>query len=126
MATLIVVSRSASATFQHLQAMVAQRLDGDVELIWDRRTGDRRRHNPSIPVERRVSDRRSTEPEPEPVEDPDEARRAERRQLTQLRMPERRAGERRRRTPDTWQTLGFVLVARDGHTSRAAPGERSG
>src|SRR5262245_36776244 len=124
MTTLIVVSRSASATFQHLQAMVAQRPDGNVELIWDRRTGDRRRHDPSVPVERRVRDRRSAEPEP--LEDPDEARRAERRQQSQLRIPERRAAERRRRAPDTWRTLGFVLVARDGAASRAAPGEPSG
>src|SRR5262245_65389490 len=101
MATLIVVRRSASATFQHLQAMVAQRLDGYVELIWDRRTGERRRHDPSIPVERRVRDRRSAEPEP--LEDPDEARRVERRQQNQLRMPERPAAERRRRAPGTRQ-----------------------
>jgi hypothetical protein len=124
MTTLIVVRRGASATFQQLQAMVAQRLDGDVELIWDRRLGDRRRHAPSVSVERRVRDRRSAEPES--LDDPDEARRVERRQQTQLRMPERRAAERRRRAPDTWQTLGFVLVTRDGPAYGAAPGEPSG
>jgi hypothetical protein len=123
MTTLIVVRRDAGQTFQHLQAMVAQRLDGDVELIWDRRTRDRRRHGPSIAVERRVRDRRAEEAEP--LEDLDEARRAERRQQSQLRMPERREADRRRRAPDTWQTLGFVLVARDRSVSDAAPGEVS-
>jgi hypothetical protein len=122
MTTLIVVRRDAGQTFQHLQAMV-QRLDGDVELIWDRRTRDRRRHGPSIAVERRVRDRRAEEAEP--LEDLDEARRAERRQQSQLRMPERREADRRRRAPDTWQTLGFVLVARDRSVSDAAPGEVS-
>jgi hypothetical protein len=42
-----------------------------------------------------------------------------------LRMPERREADRRRRAPDTWQTLGFVLVARDRSVSDAAPGEVS-
>jgi hypothetical protein len=121
---LIVVSRDASDTFRHFQALVAQRIDGDVELIWDRRMRDRRRHDPSIPVERRVRDRRAEEAEL--LDDLDEARRTERRQQSQLRMPERRKAERRRRPPETWQTLGFVLVTRDPRRlSHAAPSDMS-
>jgi hypothetical protein len=43
MATLIVVRRGASETFQHLQTTWAPKLGGDLTLLWDRRTSDRRR-----------------------------------------------------------------------------------
>jgi hypothetical protein len=61
-------------------------------------------------VERRVQDRREAEAEPLIL---DETRRVERRQHPALRVPERRQTDRRRRPPDTWQTLGFVLVRQD-------------
>jgi hypothetical protein len=70
-------------------------------------------------VERRVQDRREADPEPL---DLDEARRGERRQQLELRMPERRWAERRH-APETWQTLGFVLVSQNRPTSHAPAGE---
>ena len=108
MTALIVVSRGASATFQHLQAMVAQRLDRDVELIWDRRTSDRRRDDAGIPVERRVAERRAANAEW--LDGFREARHTERRRQPELRMPERRQTQRRRPAPDTWGTLGFLVL----------------
>jgi hypothetical protein len=120
MATLIVVRRDATATFQHLRETWAAKLGSDLELIWDRRTRNRRHPGDSVPVERRVHDHREADPEPL---DLDEARRGERRQQPELRMPERRWAERRRRAPETWQTLGFVLVSQNRPTSDAAPGE---
>ena len=120
MATLIVVRRDATATFQHLREAWAAKLGSDLELIWDRRTRNRRHPGNSVPVERRVQDRREADPEPL---DLDEARRGERRQQPELRMPDRLRAERRRRAPETWQTLGFVLVSQNRPTSDAAPGE---
>jgi hypothetical protein len=43
-------------------------------------------------------------------DDSAEARLGDRRQQSERRMPERRRTERRRRAPDTWGTLGFVVV----------------
>ena len=75
MATRIVVRRDATATFQHLRETWAAKLGNDLELIWDRRTRNRRHLGDSVPVERRVHDRREADPEPL---DLDEARRGER------------------------------------------------
>jgi hypothetical protein len=61
MATLIVVRRDASQTFQHVQATLAQKLAGDLAVIWDRRTGEssrscsRRRSAPAPPSSQRPS-----------------------------------------------------------------------
>jgi hypothetical protein len=120
MATLIVVRRGATATFQHLRETWAAKLGRDLELIGDRRTTNRHHPGDSVPVERRVHDRREADSEPL---DLDEARRGERRQQPELRMPERRRAERRRHAPETWQTLGFVLVSQNRPTSDAAPAE---
>jgi hypothetical protein len=120
MATLIVVRRNATATFQHLRETWAAKLGGDLELIWDRRTSNRRHPGDSVPVERRVQDRREADPEPL---DLDEARRGERRQQPELRMPNRRRAERRRPAPETWQTLGLVLVSQNRPTSDGPAGE---
>jgi hypothetical protein len=109
MAALIVVKHDAIGTFQHLRATLAHTLVRDVELIWDRRASDRRRPGASVAVERRVRDRREAESEPALLE----PRRMERREQPEARMPERRRAERRRREPDTWRTLGFVLVQQD-------------
>jgi hypothetical protein len=109
-ATLIVVRPDAGGTFQHFQTTLAH-LGQGVELLWDRRTGERRHHSAPARVERRRVERRA-EAEVEPVF-LDEPRRMERRQQAESRIPERRRAERRQRAPDTWQTLGFVLVRRD-------------
>jgi len=107
---LIVVRRDAGGTFQHFRTTLAQ-LGGDVELLWDRRTSERRHHPDPARVERRVGERRA-EAEVEPVF-LDEPRRAERRQQPEFWMPERRQSERRQRAPETWKALGFVLVQRE-------------
>jgi hypothetical protein len=112
--TIIVVRRDAHGTFQHFQTTLAQ-LCGDVELLWDRRTGERRHLEASVPVERRVRERRAVEPEAEPVF-LDEPRRIERRQQPESRMSDRRQAERRQHVRDTWRTLGFVLVRRNSPT----------
>jgi hypothetical protein len=120
-ATLIIVRRDASETFHHFQAMAAQKLDRDVELLWDRRTRDRRGPDPSVPVERRVEERRDPQADPGFLDQ----RQMERRQHPESRMPDRRRGERRRRAPDTWGTLGFVLVAQERPAAPSTPGEVS-
>jgi hypothetical protein len=107
-ATLIVVRRDAGDTFQHFRTALAP-LGHGVELLWDRRTGERRHPQDPARVERRTGERRA-EAEGEPVF-LDEPRRMERRQEAGSRLiQERRRAERRQRAPDTWQTLGFVLV----------------
>jgi hypothetical protein len=106
-ATLVVVRRDANETFQHFEATWASRLTGDLELIWDRRNHERRRLDASTSMERRVVDRR--EPDVDLL-GLDETRHGDRRQHTTLRMPERREAERRRRAPNTWATLGFVIA----------------
>jgi hypothetical protein len=118
MATLIVVRRDARGTFEHLQATWASKLSGDLTLMWDRRTSDRRRYAASVPVERRVGERRAAGAE---VVD-DEVRRGERRQHPEWRMPERRQGERRRRPPEAWGALGFLLVRSDRPATHQAQG----
>jgi len=108
MATLIVVRRDAGKMFQHLEATWARKLGSDVTLMWDRRTSDRRRADASIPVEQRVGERR--EANAEWLDGFREARHTERRRQPELRMPERRQTQRRRPAPDTWDTLGFLVV----------------
>jgi hypothetical protein len=115
-ATLIVVRRDAGGTFQHFQTTLAQ-LGHGVELLWDRRTGERRHHQDPARVERRMGERRA-DAEVEPVL-LDEPRRMERRQQPESRIPERRRAERRQRAPDTWRTLGFVLVRPEPSHERA-------
>ena len=70
-------------------------------------------------MERRIEDRRDPESQPRFLDQ----RRLERRQRPEARMAERRQAERRRRAPDTWGTLGFVLVPRDRPASHTARGE---
>src|SRR5215468_10837049 len=103
MATLIIVRRGASETFHHLQGTWAPKLGGDLTIIWDRRTSDRRRA-----VEQRVGERRQANAEW--LDGFREARHTERRRQPELRMPERRQTQRRRPAPDTWDTLGFLVV----------------
>jgi hypothetical protein len=110
-ATLIVVRRNAGGTYQHFQTTLAQ-LGHGVELLWDRRTGERRHLEASVPMERRIGEHRAADPEAEAVSF-DEPRRAEPRQQPEPWMPERRQSERRQRAPETWQPLGFALVRRD-------------
>jgi hypothetical protein len=100
-ATLIIVRRDASGTFQHLQATWAE-----LELVWDRRMGERRRVTAGAPVDCRIYDRRDPQYERIFLDQ----RQQERRQQLEVRMPERRLTERRPRAPDTWGTLGFVVV----------------
>jgi hypothetical protein len=118
-ATLIVVRRDAGGTYRHFLTTLARVSRRDVELMWDRRVGDRRHGDAVIPVERRIGERRAADSESEPVF-LDEPRRMERRQHSECRVPDRRQGERRQRLPDTWRTLGFVLVPRISHEG---PGE---
>src|SRR5215468_12253816 len=140
MATLIIVRRGASETFHHLQGTWAPKLGGDLTIIWDRRTSDRRRaveqrvgerrqanaewldgfrearhterrRQPELrmpEVEQRVGERRQANAEC--LDGFREARHTERRRQPELRMPERRQTQRRRPVPDTWDTLGFLVV----------------
>src|SRR5262249_17735929 len=103
MATLVVVRRGASETFHHLQGAWAPKLGGDLTVMWDRRTNDRRGSCAPLGVERRVGVRREVE-----VEWPDSLNDV-RCQEPELR-PERRHTQRRRRPPDVWRTLGFLVV----------------
>jgi hypothetical protein len=109
-AILIVVRRDARGTFQHLQAMLAETRDRRVVLLWDRRTSERRRPDSSVIVERGTGERRAAEAEWVFF---DVRRRRDRRERLESRPPERRQAERRRRTPGTRRTLGFVLVPQD-------------
>jgi len=118
MVTLIIVRRDANQTFQHVQATFAQTLGGDLAVIWDRRTSDRRLRAEPI-VDRRVQDRREPESDPRFLDQ----RQSERRQRPEARLPDRRRVERRRRAPETWGTLGFVLVRLDRSASHRAGGE---
>ena len=112
MVTVVVVRRGDSERFYHLQATWAPKLGSDLTVMWDRRTSDGRRHEDSGQVERRVGERREVEAEwPDSLND---ARCAERRQQLEARMPERRQAERRQRSPDTWGTLGFLVVHEGG------------
>jgi hypothetical protein len=112
MAPVIVVRRDATATFQHLRETWAAKLGSDLELIWDRRTRNRRHPGDSVPVERRVHDRREADPEPL---DLDEARWGDRRQQPELRMPDRRRAERRggtrRRPGRPWASCSYRRIA---------------
>ena len=111
MVTVVVVRRGDSERFYHLQATWPPKL-GDPKVLWDRRISHRRRYEDSIPVERRLGERREVEAEwPDSL---NEARRAGRRHQPELRMPERRQTERRGRAPDTWGTLGFLVVHDEG------------
>src|SRR5262249_2630022 len=111
MATLVVVRRGASETFHHLQGTWAPKLGSDLTLMWDRRTDDRRGYENSIEVERRVGERCEAT---EPAADLGEARRSERRQRAEAQLPDHRQAERRRRAPDTWGALGFLVVHDEG------------
>ncbi len=51
---LIIVSREESARYTFLQGLLPETMD----VIFDRRMGERRRHNDPAPVERRRGDRR--------------------------------------------------------------------
>ena len=106
MATLIIVRRDAGATFQQLEATLVPTLGRDVTLMWDRRMGDRRHLDAAPPIERRVAERRAADAQA--LDGFREGRRDERRQ-----QPERRHADRRRRAPNTLDTLGF-LVMRSG------------
>jgi hypothetical protein len=110
MATLIVVRRDANDTYRHFKLTWAHKLGNDLDLIWDRRTSDRRCLDASVAVEHPLQSRRDADAEPL---DLDAVHRGERREHPESRQPERRRAERRQRAPDTWQTLDFVLVPQD-------------
>src|SRR5262245_48278212 len=110
MSTLIVVRRDAGSTFQHLQTTWAGRLGHELELVWDRRMGEGRRDTAATPVDRRVHDRRDPEYERIFLDQ----RQRERRQQPEVRSPERRQADRRRHVPNTWATLGFLVVRDEG------------
>src|SRR5262245_10703450 len=97
MATLVVVRHGASETFHHLQATWAPKLGPDLMIVWDRRIGEGRRYQDSLPVDEAPGALA-------------EARREACGQRPGLRTPERRQAERRRRAPDSWGTLGFPVV----------------
>ena len=105
---LIVVRRDASETFYRLETTWIPKLGPNVTLMWDRRTHARRCYDISGPVEPRVREHRDADVERR--DDSAEARLGDRRQQSERRMPERGRTERRRRAPDTWGTLGFVVV----------------
>src|SRR5215471_7009816 len=106
-ATLIVVQRDASAIFQRLEPW-ARSPGSDVTLVRDRRTGDRRHYDAAVLIERRTKEHRESSAEGLAVLD--KPRRSERRQQPESRMPEQRHADRRRRAPNTWGTLGFLVV----------------
>jgi hypothetical protein len=102
--TTLIVRRGATERFEYLQSALN---DEPVELIWDRRFGDRRAGS-IAEHERRARDRRVVPLPAEPFTSLDR-RAGERRQPPEPRAPERRASERRRRPPFTWTTLDFVI-----------------
>jgi len=57
---LIIVRRGDTERFRFLQETYRSR--PSVHVMWDRRLGDRRREEQSVPVERRRTDRRSAPP----------------------------------------------------------------
>jgi len=103
MATVVVVRRADSETFQILEKW-ARRPGSDFTLSWDRRKNDRRRDD--IPIEQRVGDRQGASAEL--PSNRDDARRGE--EPYESRRWERRRAERRRRAPATWDMLGFLVV----------------
>jgi hypothetical protein len=108
MPVLIVVRRDASETFYRLKTTWIPKLGPDATLMWDRRTHARRGYDISGPVERQEPECRDMDVKS--LDDGAEARRRDRRQQCEWRMPERRHTERRRRAADTWDTLGFLVV----------------
>jgi hypothetical protein len=102
--TTLIVRRGATERFEYLKRALD---DEPIELIWDRRIGDRR-GGAAAEHERRASERRVVPLPAEPFTSLDR-RASERRQPAEPRAPERRAGERRRRPPFTWTTLDFVI-----------------
>ena len=112
MPILIVVRRDASETFYRLGTTWIPKLGPHVTLMWDRRTQPRRRYDISGPVEPRAYEH--PDADGERLDDSAEARLGDRRQQSEWRMLERRRTERRRRAPDTWGTLGFVVVGSEG------------
>ena len=111
---LIVVRRDASEAFHRLQTTWIPKLGPNVALMWDRRTQARRRYHISGPFEPRVRAHRDADVERR--DDSAEACLGDRRQQSEWRMPERRRTERRRRAPDTWGTLGFLVVGSEGES----------
>jgi hypothetical protein len=109
--TTLIVRRGAAERFAYLQTALD---DEPIELIWDRRVGERRGGTGAEP-DRRAGDRRVVALEAEPFTSLDR-RGGQRRQPAEPRGPERRVGERRRRPPFTWTTLDFVVG-----TSRSLP-----
>jgi hypothetical protein len=110
---LAVVKPDATETYQYLEATLAPTLGRGLRLLGDRRRRERRGPVDAGRVERRVWDRRAPE-DPDPAGlDPRLSLGDRRQQLDPARMPERRQVERRRRAPETWPTLGFVLVRMD-------------
>jgi hypothetical protein len=102
---LLIVRRGQEERYGHLRAA----FQGEpVEVIWDRRQGERRQHPAS--VERRRGDRRAEAPVPLPSE-LDNRRLGDRRYgEVETRIPERRRGERRGLAPVSWTALDFVFV----------------
>jgi len=108
---LVIVRRGHAGAYETLKTQFERDATSGIRVLWDRRQGERRQYGTSVPVERRVADRRAYA---EPPDDLDEARRGERRRRPESRMSERRQAERRRRAPDTWGTLAFLVVHDEG------------
>ena len=111
---LIVVSARRERDIHRLQTTWIPKLGPNVALMWDRRTQTRRRYDLSGPFEPRVREQRDADVERR--DDSAEARLGDRRQPSGWRMPDRRRTERRRCAPDTWGTLGFLVVGSEGES----------
>ena len=87
------------------RAANAEWLDGFREA---RHTERRQQPELRMPEPRRVAERRAADAQW--LDGFREARHTERRRQPELRMPERRQTQRRQPAPDTWNTLGFLVV----------------
>ena len=56
---VVIVRRDCQERFEQLSDVFAGE---DVAVLWDRRTGERRRHESKVPLERRAEDRRRPPP----------------------------------------------------------------
>ena len=110
---LMIVRRGATDRFRLLQESFVRE---PVQILWDRREGERRQsRHPGQVVERRSENRRQADPESR--EHPWDGRSRERRQRDAPRMPERRRHERRAPTPASWTALDFVVARSDAAPS---------
>jgi hypothetical protein len=112
LATLIVIRRDATATFQHLRETWVAKLGSDLTLLWDRRTSGRRHLTPLSQSSGAWESAGRWRPSGRTAS----TRRAVRSVASSRNCGCRNDGKAqpRRRAPDTWGTLGFLMVRDEG------------